>query len=148
MQNQSFSFLSSFRRRLRISRIFHGIPQNPLMVLRDSGSYSSFSYSVLHSAAACGYPKVSTDFLRVQMADIADFRNNTAESINGTQGLLLLLFLLILCSSFRRRLRISRNFNRFPAGTTHCGINPSLSSHHSAAACGYRGFSKEHRIIH
>ena len=80
LQNQSFSFFSSFRRRLRISRFFHGIPQNPLMVLRDSGSYSSFSYSVLHSAAACGYPKVSTDFLRVQMADIADFRNNTAES--------------------------------------------------------------------
>ena len=65
----------------------------------------------------------------------------------GTQGLLVLLFLLILYTSFRRRLRISQYFNGFPAGTTDYGINPSLSSHHSAATCGYRGFSTEYRDI-
>ena len=65
----------------------------------------------------------------------------------GTQGLLVLLFLLILYTSFRRRLRISQYFNGFPAGTTDYGINPSLSSHHSAAACGYHRFSTEYRDI-
>jgi hypothetical protein len=67
--------------------------------LRDSASYSSFSYSILHSAPACGYLVILRDFRLVQLtaesilffllinppapADIADFLRNTALSIGG-----------------------------------------------------------------
>ena len=96
-----------FRRRLRKLRIYCANPHCLLCkgilccitVLRDSWSYSSCSYSILHSAAAWGYPNISTDFLRVQLttesillfllitppppADIEDFLRNTEISAGG-----------------------------------------------------------------
>ena len=62
-------------------------------------------------------------------------------------GILLFIYYYIRFGSLLIPLGISRNFIGYPAGTTNCGINPSLSFHHSAAACGYRGFSTEYRRI-